>query len=396
MDELLREIRLTDRRNTDSLKWDGMQSTFGRSDLLPMWVADMDFKTPLCVRQALHRAVEQGAFGYYSVPESYFQSILSWEMSRHGTRWEREWIRFTNGVVSGLYHLLQAITAPEDGILLQTPVYYPFYRLIQDIGRRSVFHSLSETNGEYSVDLERFEEILADRNISVFLLCSPHNPVGRVWKTEELTGMLDCCRRHDVLVVADEIHHDLILPGHRHRSAASLWEGEGKPITFFSPSKTFNLAGMKHSILMIPSEEHRRQFDAFEDKLGAGESSTLDYIAAAAAYSGGGPWLDAVLQEISWNEQLLRKTLQDIPGVALSPLEGTYLLWIDLSGVVSREKLPEFMQDICGIAPDFGRWFYPERKDPGTHIRLNLAAPRQTVMQAAERFMQGIQAVMET
>ena len=396
MDELLREISLTDRRGTDSLKWDGMQSTFGRGDLLPMWVADMDFKTPSCVRQALHEAVDQGAFGYYQVPESYYDSILSWELSRHGTRWARNWIRFTNGVVSGLYHLLQAITGPGDGVLIQTPVYYPFYRVIQGLGRRGIFHPLREENGVYTVDLDGFEKTISREKPAVFLLCSPHNPVGRVWTEKELTGMLDCCRRYGVQVVSDEIHHDLILPGHHHHSAASLWDGAHKPITFFSPSKTFNLAGMKHSVLMIPEEEQRRRFDAFEARLGAGESSTLDYIAAGAAYAGGESWLNAVLREIAGNAAFLRETLWDLPGVVLSPLEGTYLLWMDFRGVVVPERLPELMQDVCGVAPDYGKWFYPERNDPGAHIRLNLAAPAQTIQEAARRLKQGIQAGTET
>ena len=395
MDDLLREISLPDRRNTDSLKWDALTDTFRREDLLPLWVADMDFKTPLCVRDALHRAVDGGAFGYYRPPASYYESILAWEEERHGTRWEREWIRSTNGVVSGLFHLIRALTEPGDGILLLTPVYYPFFRAIRETGRRDVCVPLREDNGVYSLDREAFETAAAREDVKLFLLCSPHNPVGRVWREEELEFLLSRCRAHGVPVVSDEIHHDLLLPGSRHLSAASLWEGEGKPITFFSPSKTFNLAGMKHSVLMIPSTEQRRRFDAFEARLGAGESSTLDYIAARAAYTGGGPWLDAVLGEIAGNDRAVREALTPFPGVTVSPLEGTYLLWVDLSGIVPEETLRDFMEDRCRVAPDYGRWFYPDRRDPGAHIRLNLAAPRETVLLAASRLADGLRAVME-
>lgn len=206
--------------------------------------------------------------------------------------------------------------------------------------------------------------------------------------------MLDCCRRHHVQVVADEIHHDLIMPGHTHLSASSLWEGEDKPITFFSASKTFNLAGMKNSVLVIPQKKLRDQFDQFEKELGTGPGSTLDYVAVAAAFSEGGPWLDAVLEEIQGNYQLMKDTLSRFPGVTVSPLEGTYLMWVDLKGVVSQEQLRAFVQEKCRIAPDYGHWFYPE-KNEDVHIRLNLAAPRQTIQQAARQLEQALEDVLK-
>ena len=381
----LREIALLDRRGTNSAKWDSLLATFGQVDLLPLWVADMDFKAPKCVRDALHQAVEQGAFGYYRVPDAYYESILGWEKTQHGTCLQREWIRTTSGVVSGLFQLIQAITAPGDGILVQIPVYYPFYRVIRNTGRRAVYHPLTERNGIYTVDLEQFEQTIVAQRPKLFLLCSPHNPVGRVWREEELRGMLACCQRHQVQVVSDEIHHDILMPGHRHCSAARLWQGEGKPITFFSASKTFNLAGMKNSILVLPEEAQREQFDAFQRKLGISEGSTLDYIAVTAAFFGGKEWLEMVLHAIFQNACMLRETLSQFPEVVVSPLAGTYLMWIDLAGVVSREKLHDFVQNACHLAPDYGHWFFPEGEKSDTHIRLNLAAPQQTIQRAAEQ-----------
>lgn len=389
MDHVLQEAALPDRSGTDSLKWDALAGTFGREDLLPLWVADMDFKTPPCVREALHQAVDQGAFGYYKVPQRFYDSILTWEETRHGVRWEQDWIRTTNGVVSGLFHLVQAVTEPGAGILLLTPVYYPFYSIIEKTGRRTVCCPLREERGIYTVDMAAFEETIRKEKPDFFLLCSPHNPVGRVWTREELTAMLDCCRRHRVRVIADEIHHDLILPGHTHVSAASLWEGEGKPITFFSASKTFNLAGMKNSILMLPDAGLRRRFDDFEAALGGGGCSTLDYVAVTAAFEGGEAWLEALIEQIKENEALLREALAPYP-VTVSPLEGTYLLWLDLGEVISREALRPFILDTCQIAPDFGSWFYPKDGETGAHIRLNLAAPRETILEAARRLVQGI------
>ncbi|MDY3015032.1 MAG: MalY/PatB family protein [Evtepia sp.] len=383
--EILQEISLLDRRGTDCAKWDSLQDTFGREDLLPMWVADMDFKTPQCIRQALRQAAEQGMFGYLRVPERYYASVLGWEARRHGNHLEKEWLRWTPGVVAGLFRLVQAITEPGDPIMIQTPVYYPFFRVIRNTGRTMVCNPLREDHGVYTVDMEDFERKLEEHSVKVFLLCSPHNPVGRVWKKEELKAMLDCCRRHGVQVVADEIHHDMLMPGHTHIPAASLWEGEGAPATFFSASKTFNLAGVKHSILVLPDASLREKFDGFQKTIGAADGSTLDYVAVTAAFEEGDEWLDTVLEEIHGNNQLMRQRLEDIPGVTISPLEGTYLLWVDLGGVIAPEKIQEFLLEECKIAPDFGFWFHPEEGAQDTHVRLNLAAPRKTVEKAADQ-----------
>lgn len=387
MDEtLMQEIRLLSRKDTDCAKWDSLRETFNQEDLLPMWVADMDFKAPQCVRQALHQAVDQGVFGYYQVPDRYYDSILTWEKLRHNNHLEKEWIRNTPGVVAGLFHLVRALTQPGDAVMVQTPVYYPFYRVINHTGRKPVYQPLIQEKGTYTIDLADFEQKIIHNDVKIFLLCSPHNPVGRVWRKEELEGMLDCCRRHGVQVVADEIHHDLIMPGHAHIPAASLWKGKNKPITFFSASKTFNLAGMKNSILVIPQEEQREKFDAFEKELGTGLGSTLDFVAVTAAFEEGAPWLDAVLAEVQGNCQLMRDALSQFEGVTVSPLEGTYLMWMDLGGMVSRQDLHDFVQNKCAIAPDYGHWFFPENElSDDTHIRLNLAAPRRTIQRAADQ-----------
>ncbi len=386
----LQEITLIDRTGTNSTKWDDLRASFGEDSLLPVWVADMDFKTPLCVRQALHEAVDHGAFGYYKIPETYHQSILNWEETRHGSHWKEPWLRTTSGVVSGLFHLLSAITQPGDAVLLQTPVYYPFYRVIAHTDRRAVYSPLHQENGVYTPDLEDLEQKIMQENVKVFLLCSPHNPVGRVWTEEELRAMLGICRRHGVQVISDEIHHDILMPGYQHISAASLWSGPNPPITFFSASKTFNLAGMKNSILAIPQKETRAKFDAFERSLGTGSSSTLDYIAVTAAFRGGAEWLDTVLAQIFDNYQMVKETLAPFPQITISPLEGTYLLWLDLGNVVPREQLHAFVQTECGLAPDYGHWFFPEGVREDTHIRINLAAPQATIQKAAKQLAEGI------
>lgn len=393
MEELRKEISLLSRANTDCAKWDGLSFTFGQKDLLPLWVADMDFKVAPCIRQALHEAVDQGAFGYYQIPDRFYDSVLTWERTRHDNLLQREWLRTTPGVVTGLYHLVRALTQPGDGVMVQPPVYYPFYRIIRQTGRTVICNHLKEDRGVYTLDLEDFEAKLRTGEVKVFLLCSPHNPVGRVWTRKELKGMLDLCKEYGVQVVADEIHHDIIMPGHTHIPAATLWEGEGKPITFFSASKTFNLAAMKNSILVLPEESQREKFDQFEKELGTGLGSTLDYIAVMAAFAGGAPWLETVLAEIWGNYQFMKQELEEIPSVVVSPLEGSYLMWIDLGAHVSRENIQSFVQDTCRIAPDYGHWFFPEESDD-CHIRLNLAAPRETIRKAAEQIKTALNHVL--
>lgn len=393
MEELRKEISLLSRANTDCAKWDGLSFTFGQEDLLPLWVADMDFKVAPCIRQALHEAVDQGAFGYYQIPDRFYDSVLTWERTRHDNLLQREWLRTTPGVVTGLYHLVRALTQPGDGVMVQPPVYYPFYRIIRQTGRKIVCNPLNEDKGVYTLDLADFEAKLRTGEVKVFLLCSPHNPVGRVWTRKELKGMLDLCKQYGVQVVADEIHHDIIMPGHTHIPAATLWEGEGKPITFFSASKTFNLAAMKNSILVLPEESQREKFDQFEKELGTGLGSTMDYIAVMAAFEGGAPWLETVLAEIWGNYQYMKGELEKFPGIVVSPLEGSYLMWIDLGAHVSRENIQSFVQDTCRIAPDYGHWFFPEESDD-CHIRLNLAAPRETIRQAAEQIKTALNHVL--
>lgn len=394
MDNCLQEISILDRKDTNCEKWDSLKETFGQDDLLPLWVADMDFKAPLCVREALHQAVEAGVFGYYHIPDAFYDSILSWEQRRHQNTLDRSWLRFSAGVVTGLFHLVQALTQPGDAVMVLKPVYYPFYRVIGHTGRRGVFCPLQEDRGIYTLDMALFEEKIVREQVKVFLLCSPQNPVGRVWTETELSNMLTCCRRHGVKVISDEIHHDLVMPGHRHLPAIRFWEGEGRPITLFSASKTFNLAGMKTSVLVLPEPWQREAFDRFEKTLGGDQSSNLDYVAVAAAFQGGDAWLETVLAEVWKNFQYMKKALAPFPQVVVSPLEGTYLMWLDLGRMVPGEKLHDFMQNSCHIAPDYGHWFFPDNEASlDTHIRLNLAAPHETIRRAAEQLVAGLRSL---
>ena len=274
----------------ESAKWDAIGPNPAQG-VVPLSVADMELLSPPEIIEELKSTAEFGMWGYTWWGQRYADAVKHWLSTRHGWDIQKDWIIQTNGVVQTLYASVRAFTQPGDQVILFPPVYYPFYRVIRNTGRRAVYHPLTERNGIYTVDLEQFEQTIVAQRPKLFLLCSPHNPVGRVWREEELRGMLACCQRHQVQVVSDEIHHDILMPGHRHCSATRLWQGEGKPITFFSSSKTFNLAGMKNSILVLPEEAQREQFDAFQRKLGISEGSTLDYVAVTAAFLGGKEWL---------------------------------------------------------------------------------------------------------
>jgi cystathionine beta-lyase len=383
---------LTDRRGTNSSKWDDMIAKFGRDDLLPLWVADMDFKTPACVQDALHRLVDQGAFGYFKIPETYYTNFIRWEKTRHHYEIKKEWIRFTPGVVYGLFWVVEMMSNPGDAVAMFSPVYYPFMHAATDTGRKLIMTPMINDNGYYTPDFDRFEKDVIENGVKVFLLCNPHNPVCRVWKPEELKRMLEICRKHHVFVVSDEIHHDLLFHGSVHTPAATVGDYDDMLVTLTAPSKTFNLAGLQNSYVIIPDGKVRKKFDGCLPYLRLRNGNSYGYMAAEAAYGGGEGWLNAVLEEIEGNYDFLCKAVTGkFPKVVFSPLEGTYLSWIDLGAYVPHADLQDFMLNQCRLAPDFGDWFYPGERADDTHIRINLATPRENIATVSERLIQGLE-----
>ena len=375
---MMETILYRERRETNCCKWDHLSRKFSRDDLLPLWVADMDFAVPLCVREALKRQTEYGVFGYELPPAACDQAFLQWERERHGYDVQAEWVRHTPSVVAGLYWMTALMTEPGDAVLVQTPVYGPFLSAVTDQVRRLVRNELVNTNGVYTVDFAEFERKIREEHVKLFLLCSPHNPVGRVWNREELETMLEICRRYGVGVVADEIHQDFTWGAHRHLPAASLDAGV---VTLTSPSKTFNLAGLKTAFAVIPDGELRRRFDGYAKTIHCGDGNSLGLLAAQCAYTGGWEWLEQVRGMIAENDRCLREILREkLPQESLTPLEGTYLAWVDLGSAVKPEKLAEFVEDRCGLAVNYGSWF-GGRAD--SHIRINLATRQENVRQAA-------------
>lgn len=378
------EIALYNRYGTDSEKWDGLESVFGESNLLPLWVADMDFRSPLAVREALQTAVKNGAFGYMIPPKAYAESFIRWEKERHGYAVKEDWLRTTDSVVSAIHQLIFALTNEGDGIMAITPVYRPLFSAIEKTGRTPVISELREVKGRYRLDFNDIQRKIAANQVKMLLFCSPHNPVGRVWREEELAKIVEICKNHNVIIVSDEIHQDIVTKGQRHIPLATVGDYGQRVITVTSASKTFNLAGLKNAFLVIEDPLFRQKHLDLCAKMGLHEGNTFGYLAATAAYTKGQDWLDTVLAIIEKNHALLKEALIPFSNIVLSPLEGTYLAWLDLKQVVSPQDLPSFMEKEAGLAVNYGNWFFPEGKEDA-HIRLNLAAPTETVAKALEK-----------
>ena len=382
-------LEYVDRRGTGCEKWDGQEKTFGEGGLLGLWVADMDFKTAPCVRQALERLVDVGVFGYNFPPEGYYTAFADWQWEHHGYAVDRKWLRFTPGVVTGLNLLVQTLTEVQDAVIILSPVYYPVANAVRNNDRRLIECPLVNDGGAYSVDFARFERDIAENDVRAFILCSPHNPVGRVWTSEELRRMLDICRKHDVKVIADEIHNDFVFAPHTHHCAAAVGSYDDMLVTLMAPSKTFNLAGCQNAFVILPDETLRRQFDALQKTLAMTSGNMFGYVAAEAAYRGGAAWFEEVKDTIWANYTFVRDELAArLPKAVVTELQGTYLLWIDFGAYLAPGELEDFFQHRCRLAVDYGRWFGP---GADTMVRLNLATNHDTVQKATDAIIRALQ-----
>ena len=383
------QLIFRDRRGTNAMKWNYLDRIgFKGENLLGMWVADMDFASPECVRRALREAADFGVFGYDAAPKEYHEAFIAWEKERHGLEIDREWIRFSPGVVTGFYWLVKMLTEPGDSVLIQTPVYYPFMSAIEDQGRKLVRSELVNTNGIYTVDFEDFERKITEEAVRVFILCSPHNPIGRIWTHSELAKILEICRRHSVKVISDEIHHDFELGGHKHTPTLAVGDYGDMVAMLTAPSKTFNLAGLQNSFVILPDKDIRDRYDAALRDVHIMGGNSLGNVAAAAAYTGGADWLESVLRTVEDNDALFRARLAEgLPKAVISPLEGTYLLWVDLSAYVAAEDIKTVMEERCGLALDYGTQF---GGNAPCHIRVNLATDGAVVEEAAARLIRNL------
>ena len=367
--------RLTDRRGTDCLKYDFAAERGYPAEVLPFWVADMDFPAPEPVVKALEQRARHGIFGYTDIKEDYKEILARWFEKRHGWQVEGEWLSITPGVVFGICTAIRAFMKPGEGVLICPPVYYPFAASIKANERKLVESPLVEKDGHYEIDFQDFERKIVEGGVKLFVLCSPHNPVGRVWSRQELEQVAAICQKHQVLVVADEIHQDFVRPGHRHTVFASLGaEVADFTITCTSPSKTFNLAGLQISHIFISNESLRRRFRHELEAVGYGEPNAMAEVAAKAAYGQGEPWLTELLAYLEENLRRTRAFLaENLPQVKLIEPEGTYLLWLDCRGTgLSPEEQEEAIVQRGRIWLDEGRIFGTGGEG---FQRINMACP---------------------
>ncbi|WP_312500576.1 MalY/PatB family protein [Lacrimispora sp.] len=379
-----------ERRGTGTLKWDSLQEIFGDADLLPLWVADMEIQSPAAVREALVKRVEHGVFGYGTVEDTCFESFFAWQKKHHNVELARENIRFATGVVGSLYAAVRAYTKEEASVIICPPVYYPFYDAILNTGRKLVTCELDNNNGYYTLDFERFEKEIVDNKVEMFILCSPHNPVSRVWSEEELDTMFGICRRHGVLVVSDEIHQDFTYEGKKFVSSALVMNGKYKDIliTLNAGSKTFNLAGLIHSHVIIFDKPLMETYDAYIKGIGSPEVNLMGVAGVEAAFRGGEEWLENVKALIIHNYNYMKQEFaRELPKIVVTPLEGTYLSWIDLRGYLTGEETAGFIQNKCRLACDAGEWFSLMAHG---FIRINLATDTKNVVTAVESIIKNI------
>ncbi len=376
-----------DRKNTDCCKWDGCEETFGKADLLPLWVADMDFEVPICVKDALMKYVALGTFGYALTPKGYEEAFIKWEKMYHNYEVKKEWIRFSPGVVPAFKWMVQTLTEEKDSVIILSPVYYPFRHAVLDNNRTLIESHLIRKEEQYDIDFEDFERKIIENDVKLFIFCSPHNPVGRVWKREEIKRLLDICKKHGVYVISDEIHQDIIMTGQEQIAAATVGDYDDILITLTAASKTFNLAACQNSFVVIPNEKLRKIYDDYTYKIQTNTGNGFGYIAVKAAYEGGREWLKELLVTIESNYILMKEMLESaLENVWISKLEGTYLMWIDLSSYLNADEIEDTIKNECGLAVDFGSWFGGEQY--AGFIRVNLATRKENIKMAAENLIQ--------
>lgn len=372
--------QIHDRKKNESIKWDFLGPVFEAPDAIPLWVADMDFKAAPEIIEALEQRVQQGIYGYTALNDDYFDAFIYWCSKRHQIDVKREELIFSPGVVPGLIMSIHALTQPGDKVIIQPPVYGPFKRSVIDHGREVVYNPLKLENGYYTMDFELLDKQMAEAKL--FILCNPHNPVGRVWTEEELKQLAKLAIKHQVKVISDEIHSDLILKGHQHIPFVSVAE-ELSPlvVTCMAPTKTFNLAGLQTSVLMIKNPQMHETIQGHFERMDLKVNNCFGQVAFKAAYNKGEPWLEALLQYIEGNMDYVVDYIgRHIPEIKVSKPEGTYLLWMDCRALGFNHKdLMTFMLKHAKLALTEGDFFGEEGQG---FMRMNLACPRAVLEKA--------------
>lgn len=376
------------RSGTHSVKHDGRAGYFGTLDVLPLWVADMDFAAPPAVTKALAERAAHPVYGYTFYPDELFDALIGWLKKRHGWAVEREWIIMAPGVVPSLHAAAMAFAEPGESVIVQPPVYYPFFTAVTGTGRDLVLNPLRLRDGGYRIDFEHLEQCAA-QGARLLLLCSPHNPVGRVWTRDELAEILRIAGRYNLVVLADEIHADLVYPGQRHIPLAALAEDAGRIVTAVAPSKTFNIPGMGLSALIAPNPAHRAALRRVFDSLSLGHSNPFSIAAFTAAYGEGAPWLDSLLAYLRDTRMWVAAYLAEhLPEIRLIEPQGTYLLWLDCRAMgMDDAALKKFFVYQARVGMNPGTVF---GEGGSGFMRLNIGSPRAVIADALARIRQAL------
>ena len=379
------------RSGTASLKYDGRRNMFGTGDVIPLWVADMDFAAPPAVTQALTQRAAHPVYGYTLFPDSLYQSLIDWLWRRHGWEIRREWIMMCPGVVPSLHAAVMAFAEPDEKVIVQPPVYFPFFSAVTSTGRQLVHSPLRLQNGRYEIDFDQLEQCALTARL--LLLCSPHNPVGRVWNEQELEHILRIAEKHDLVVFSDDIHADLVYPGNRHYMLAALAEGSARIVTAVAPSKTFNIPGLNLSALIVPDPDSRAALAGVFDTMHISASNPFSIAAFEAAYRHGDAWLDALLAYLRETRDFVAGYLAaHLPEIRLLEPEGTYLLWLDCRSLkadlgIDDAQLRQFFVHEAGVGMSPGTLF----GDTGAgFMRMNIGAPRHVIRTALENIRKAI------
>ncbi|MBU5437940.1 pyridoxal phosphate-dependent aminotransferase [Tissierella sp. MSJ-40] len=383
---------IINRKDSHSIKWSNLEKTYGDKDILPMWIADMDFKVADEILEGFMERVNHGVFGYDYRPASYYEAVINWVKKRHGWDIKKEWILFTPGVVMGLNLAVVTLTKKREKIIIQPPIYPPFSGVISRNERAILTNPLRHNGEKYIMDYNDLEKKI-DNDTKLMLLCSPHNPTGRVWAKDELEKLGEICLKNNIIIVSDEIHSDLIFKGHKHTTIASISEELAmNTITLMAPSKTFNIAGLFTSVAIIPNKEIRDKFVKTIEILGIDHNSTFGAVGLEAAYNHGETWLEEVLEYIEDNlDYTMEYVKNNIPKITIDRPEGTFLVWLNCTKLgLSQEELNELMIKTGKVLLNDGMTFGKEGEG---FLRLNIGCSRSTLEEALKRIEKAVKSL---
>jgi len=380
---------IIDRRNTGAIKIERCKALYGSEDVLPLWVADMDFRTPDFIFEAIRERCEHPILGYSMPPKEFYPSLMNWIMDHHQWEVKRSWIGFLPGIVPGLAFAVQSLTVPGDAVIVQPPVYYPFFHVVKNNNRELINNPLKLVNGKYEMDFEDLESKITP-NTKLFILCNPHNPGGRVWSEETLKQLAEICAKHNIIVVSDEIHADMVLEGHKHVPFAAVSESAAQiSLTFMAPSKTFNMPGLISSSYIIPNEVLRHKFVDFLEASELIGGNIFAYAATVAAYEKGEEWRKQMLDYVQGNIDFVVDFLKtNIPQIKPMYPEASFLVWLNCKELgMETDELFDFFAKKAGLGLNKGTTFGPGGE---YHLRLNVACSRLILKQAMEQLSKAV------